>query len=87
LSLGHPRNKPIVTLSTTEAEFVAAASCACQGIWLRNVLNHMKIMQEESTVIYCDNSSSIKLSIQLCMADASILMLDITSLEISLRMV
>ncbi|PNX67921.1 copia-type polyprotein, partial [Trifolium pratense] len=27
------KKQPIVTLSTTEAEFVSAASCACQGIW------------------------------------------------------
>jgi hypothetical protein len=26
------KKQPIVTLSTTEAEFVAAASCACQGV-------------------------------------------------------
>jgi hypothetical protein len=26
------KKQPIVTLSTTEAEFVAAASCACQSI-------------------------------------------------------
>ncbi|MCH80374.1 copia-type polyprotein, partial [Trifolium medium] len=56
------KKQPIVTLSTTEAEFVAAASCACQGIWLRNVLSHLKIVQSSSTVMYCDNSSSIKLS-------------------------
>jgi hypothetical protein len=29
------KKKPIVTLSTTEAEFVAAAACACQSIWLK----------------------------------------------------
>ncbi|MCH99616.1 hypothetical protein A2U01_0020630 [Trifolium medium] len=57
------KKQPIVTLSTnTKAEFVAAAFCACQGIWLRNVLSHLKIVQGSSTVIYCDNSSSIKLS-------------------------
>jgi hypothetical protein len=55
------KKQPIVTLSTTEAEFVAAASCACQSIWLRNVLQHLRIDQN-STVIFCDNSSSIKLS-------------------------
>ncbi|GKV03282.1 hypothetical protein SLEP1_g15614 [Rubroshorea leprosula] len=32
------RKQPIVTLSTTEAEFVAATSCACQAIWLRRIL-------------------------------------------------
>ncbi|MCI73180.1 copia-type polyprotein, partial [Trifolium medium] len=26
------KKQPIATLSTTEAEFVSAASCACQGI-------------------------------------------------------
>ncbi|BBH04594.1 Leucine-rich receptor-like protein kinase family protein [Prunus dulcis] len=30
------KKQPIVTLSTIEAEFVAAASCACQAIWLRS---------------------------------------------------
>ncbi|XP_038877260.1 secreted RxLR effector protein 161-like, partial [Benincasa hispida] len=27
------KKQPIVTLSTTEAEFVATAICACQGVW------------------------------------------------------
>jgi hypothetical protein len=56
------KKQPIVTLSTTEAEFVAAASCACQSIWLRNILKHLKIDQDHNTLIFCDNSSSIKLS-------------------------
>jgi hypothetical protein len=41
---------------------VAAASCACQSIWLKNVLQHLRLDQKSSTVIFCDNSSSIKLS-------------------------
>jgi hypothetical protein len=57
------KKQPIVTLSTTEAEFVAASACACQCVWLRYVLNHMKIGSNDRTVIKCDNSSSIKLSI------------------------
>ncbi|KAK2373796.1 hypothetical protein QL285_074807 [Trifolium repens] len=56
------KKQPIVTLSTTEVEFVAAASCACQCIWLRSILSHLRIVQASSTVIYCDNNSSIKLS-------------------------
>jgi hypothetical protein len=56
------KKQPIVTLSTTEAEFVSAASSACQCIWLRNVLNYLGVKQEGSTIINCDNSSSIKLS-------------------------
>ncbi|KAK2427210.1 putative mitochondrial protein [Trifolium repens] len=56
------KKQPIVTLSTTEAEFVSAASCACQCIWLRNVLKHLHVKQAGCTFINCDNSSSIKLS-------------------------
>ncbi|XP_052290010.1 secreted RxLR effector protein 161-like [Citrus sinensis] len=56
------KKQPIVTLSTTEAEFVAAASCACQALWLRNILHELQFKQPKSTQIFCDNSSTIKLS-------------------------
>jgi len=51
-----------VTLSTTEAEFVAAATCACQAIWMRKVLEEIHFKQNGSTTIYCDSSSTIRLS-------------------------
>lgn len=35
------RKQSIVTLSTTEAEFVAAAACACQAIWLKKILKEL----------------------------------------------
>lgn len=41
------KKQPIVTLSTTEAEFVTASSCACQAIWLRRILQHLGLAQEE----------------------------------------
>jgi hypothetical protein len=56
------KKQPIVTLSTTEAEFVAAASCVCQGMWLRSILQQLGQTQRKGIVIFCDNSSSIKLS-------------------------
>ena len=56
------KKPPIVTLSTTEAELVAATSCACQAIWLRRILKELHFKQEEAIVIYCDNSSTIKLT-------------------------
>ena len=34
------RKQKIVTLSTTEAEFVVATACACQAIWLRKFLKN-----------------------------------------------
>ncbi|KAL6343008.1 hypothetical protein AAG906_017028 [Vitis piasezkii] len=56
------KKQPIVTLSTTEAEFVAATACACQAIWLRKILEELHLKQVGATTIFCDNSSTIKLS-------------------------
>ncbi|GAU48606.1 hypothetical protein TSUD_327180 [Trifolium subterraneum] len=56
------KKQPIVTLSTTEAKFVAAAASACQAVWMIRVLRNLSHVQEGSTVIMCDNSSTIKLS-------------------------
>ncbi|KAK9665399.1 hypothetical protein RND81_14G109900 [Saponaria officinalis] len=56
------RKQPIVTLSTTEAEYVAAASCSTQAIWMKRVLQKLGYAGRENTVIYCDNSSTMKLS-------------------------
>jgi hypothetical protein len=56
------KKQPIVTLSTTEAEFVAAAGCASQAVWMRRVLENLGLAQKECTTIWCDNSSTIKLS-------------------------
>jgi hypothetical protein len=56
------KKQPIVTLSTTEAEFVAAAVCACQGVWMKRILKELGHSDEGCTTIMCDNSSTIKLS-------------------------
>lgn len=59
--LGLLRNSPS-SLSTTEAEFVAAANGACQAVWLRIVLEQIGFAQRGGTTLFCDNSSTIKLS-------------------------
>ena len=56
------KKQAIVTLSTTEAEYVAAASCACQGVWIRKILKQLGQEQKKGTLMMCDNSSTIKLS-------------------------
>jgi len=56
------KKQPVVSLSITEAEFIAAALCACQCVWLRRVLEHLDQCQFGTTVIFCDNGSTIKLS-------------------------
>ncbi|KAG5246836.1 Retrovirus-related polyprotein from transposon [Salix suchowensis] len=56
------RKQQVVTLSTTEAEFIAAATSACQAIWLRRILDDLHFQQHDPTIIHCDSSSAIKLS-------------------------
>ena len=35
------RKQQVVTLSTTEIEFIAAATSACQAIWMRRILEEL----------------------------------------------
>ncbi|BBN68061.1 transposable element gene, partial [Prunus dulcis] len=42
------KKQQVVTLSTTEAEFIAAASCACQAVWLRRILEELHCISEEA---------------------------------------
>lgn len=56
------KKQAVVSLSTTEAEFISAAMCACQCIWLNRILDSLCFSQSKSSVIFCDNSSAVKLS-------------------------
>ncbi|GAA0141429.1 transmembrane signal receptor [Lithospermum erythrorhizon] len=56
------KKQPIATLSSTEAEFIAAAICACQAIWMKRILAEIGYVQDKCTLIHCDNNSTIKLS-------------------------
>ncbi|KAJ8630112.1 hypothetical protein MRB53_023435 [Persea americana] len=56
------KKQPIVTLSATEAKFIAATACACQAIWLGSILEELQFKQDEATIVFCDNNSAIKLA-------------------------
>ena len=53
---------PIVTLSSIEAEYVAATTTTCQIVWMRRILSELQHEQNEPTPIFCDNNSAIALS-------------------------
>ncbi|KAK2975344.1 hypothetical protein RJ640_009698 [Escallonia rubra] len=61
----------IVTLSTCEAESVAAPTNVCHAIWLRSLLKELIFIQDESTQIYVDNKSVIALAKNLVFHDRS----------------
>ncbi|KAK2972283.1 hypothetical protein RJ640_014341 [Escallonia rubra] len=56
------KKQSIVTLSTCEAEYVAATSIVCHAIWLRSLLKELSFIQDESTHIYVNNKSAIALA-------------------------
>jgi len=56
------KKQEIVTLSSTEAEYVAATTSACHNVWIKEVLKQIGVEDCECVNIFCDNSSTIKLS-------------------------
>ncbi|XP_027368152.1 uncharacterized protein LOC113874130 [Abrus precatorius] len=56
------KKQTVVALSTTEAEYMAAALCACQCVWLGRILKKIGVKDESKIAIMCDNNSAIQLS-------------------------
>ncbi|BBN67955.1 Disease resistance protein CC-NBS-LRR class family [Prunus dulcis] len=48
--------------SSAEAKYIAAASLACQAIWLRRIFQDMGECQPEATEIFGDNKSAIAIA-------------------------
>lgn len=48
--------------SSCESEYRALAQCSCEAIWIRRLLQELKILDTKPTTLYCDNQSTIKLS-------------------------
>jgi hypothetical protein len=61
----------IVALSSTEAEYMAASQAACEAIWMRKILVGLFGSHLDPIVIYFDNQSCIKLSINPVFHDRS----------------
>jgi hypothetical protein len=56
------RKQKSVTLNTTEVEYMAASEACTKAIWLRKLISYLFDQIPESTIIYCDNQSCIRLS-------------------------
>lgn len=52
----------VVGLSTTKSQFISAATCASQTVWIQIILQSLVWKQNMCTMIHCDNNSTIKLS-------------------------
>jgi hypothetical protein len=56
------RKQKSVTLSTEEAKYMAACEACTKAVWLRKLISDLFDQIPESTIIYCDNKSCIRLS-------------------------
>jgi len=54
--------QPIVTLSSTEAEYITITTAAQEGIWLRRVMAKLGFEQVGATSLAVDNEGAIALS-------------------------
>ena len=51
----------LVSLSTAEAEYIAAGSCCAQLLWMKQTLKDYDINMK-NVPLYCDNESAIKIA-------------------------
>ena len=56
------RFQPTISLSSTEAEFIAANEAGKLGLYLRSILNDLDIPQDSATALFEDNAAAIAMA-------------------------
>ncbi|MCO5556773.1 hypothetical protein L7F22_010325 [Adiantum nelumboides] len=56
------KKQPTVALSSTEAEYKATYFASCEALWLRRLLGDMGAVQEQPTMLLCDNQSCMAIA-------------------------
>jgi hypothetical protein len=56
------RQQKLVSLSTCEAEYIAASDASKEVAWLHTLLHEIKFMQPSATPLLCNNTGRITLS-------------------------
>jgi len=56
------KRQEIISLSTTESEYVAATNAAKEALWLRSLLSQLFATDLEPTTLFSDNQSAIALT-------------------------
>ena len=52
----------VVALSTCEAEYIAASSATCQGLWISRLIKELMSVEENLVKILVDNKSALELT-------------------------
>ncbi|XP_019424538.1 PREDICTED: uncharacterized protein LOC109333463 [Lupinus angustifolius] len=56
------KKQDVVALSTCEAEYIAACSGACQGVWIQALMKELSLSDGEAVELKVDNQSAINLA-------------------------
>ena len=56
------KKQSAISLSTAEAEYIVAANCCTQILWMKQMLADIHIHYDDHIPIFCDNTSSISIS-------------------------
>lgn len=56
------KKQPTVSLSSTEAEYIALGGAICEGKWLRGLLHELDIDCNDATIIHEDNQSTMRVA-------------------------
>ena len=59
---GLVKKKGSISLSTTEAKYIAVATCFTQILWMIKSLADLKVTYTDPIPLHCDNTSAISLS-------------------------
>ena len=55
------QKQKVVAQSSCEAEYIVAATAACQGVWIRSLLGDLTNQEAEQVVLNIDNKFVISL--------------------------
>ena len=59
------KKKAAIALSSAEAEYRGVVNACIQAVWLQGILSEFDLGSTLSTVLFCDNQSDIKISIDI----------------------
>eukprot|EP00253_Pinus_taeda_P036705 PITA_36705 len=51
-----------ISLSTTEAKYIAVTACCTQVLWMKQTLQDIQVKSDETIPIFCDNTNAISIS-------------------------
>jgi hypothetical protein len=56
------KRQEIISLSTTESEYIAVTHASKEALWLRSLIQQLFNVKLDATTLFCDNQSAIELT-------------------------